>query len=538
MLLDSDIVFSDESSKQFKLIGKDSNKYFNGIFDGQGYTISNLTVTSSGRYAGLFGLTYRLTIKNVVIDDSCSVASSNKAGTYAFIGGILGRCDPRDGLCDIENSVNMARVTFNGNMTNNLYVVSIIGCICPLNQGGAIIKNCVNYGTITNTGTTTNTYIGGIVGEIWGESVVSIFIQNCANYGAINNNGTSGGLYMGGIIGISWDTTFENCLSAGKLTSSRLGIYIGSIVGTIEGKLITTIDNCYWTSDTRINKLLGFKYNWIPLIETNSSMNELDDELMSELNEYAEMKAGNWSKWMALHLNGGKIEDIAQETIIVTQRAFPKPRREGNTFAFWCNSAGRTEEYDPVRDEGVEVLYAGWSPNNYTVTFDVNGGDELATPTKEVTFDRLYCPLPTPHKAGYGFVGWFSENNESVTSETKVTIPNNHTLHARWERSSIYVEIAFTTKDITEEEVKEIINSYVDGENFADAKIEKDNTGQIKVIVKLDDPEKASNFVETIRDSSDKEAKKIKTIGFATNYAVSFSTPFYPMNILFGFLML
>ena len=82
----------DFSGKTFEPIGLS----FNGVFDGQGHVISNLAMTSSSHYVGLFGYSTGLTIKNVVLDSSCSIT-----GTYdsdnPCVAGIIGRCDQSSG---------------------------------------------------------------------------------------------------------------------------------------------------------------------------------------------------------------------------------------------------------------------------------------------------------------------------------------------------------------------------------------------------------------------------------------------------------
>ena len=76
VFLDNDIDFSgDGLSEQFEPIGKNS-KYFQGTFDGQGYTISGLIINSSSKYVGLFEHARGVSIKNVVLGSSCGVNSS------------------------------------------------------------------------------------------------------------------------------------------------------------------------------------------------------------------------------------------------------------------------------------------------------------------------------------------------------------------------------------------------------------------------------------------------------------------------------
>ena len=76
VLLDKDIDFTGLSD-QFTSIGQNWDAYFRGIFDGQGHTISNLNITKSsyGKY-GLFGYSWGTTVRNVIMDRSCSVDGS------------------------------------------------------------------------------------------------------------------------------------------------------------------------------------------------------------------------------------------------------------------------------------------------------------------------------------------------------------------------------------------------------------------------------------------------------------------------------
>ena len=92
VFLDSDIDFSGGFSEQFDPIGLNASFSFQGIFDGQGHTISILAINSSSQYVGLFGCTERATIKNVVMHFSCSVVSSYSGSDWANIGGIIGGC--------------------------------------------------------------------------------------------------------------------------------------------------------------------------------------------------------------------------------------------------------------------------------------------------------------------------------------------------------------------------------------------------------------------------------------------------------------
>ena len=127
MVLDSDIDFSGELSQKFEPIGKDSDNYFTGTFDGQGHIIRNLTVATFSNYAGLFGYSDEVVIRNLVIDSSCSFTSTSNF-TGAYVGGVIGECYANDANCTFENSVNMGSATSSGNFDDELvYVGALLG---------------------------------------------------------------------------------------------------------------------------------------------------------------------------------------------------------------------------------------------------------------------------------------------------------------------------------------------------------------------------------------------------------------------------
>ena len=122
VFLDADIDLSGGFSEQFEPIKNNFVHYFSGTFDGQGYTISNLAVNSSSECVGLFGYSWASTIRNVVLDSSCSVVSSYSGSVPTYVGGIIGCCQTLDELCEIENTVSMASISFSGNTKYSLYL--------------------------------------------------------------------------------------------------------------------------------------------------------------------------------------------------------------------------------------------------------------------------------------------------------------------------------------------------------------------------------------------------------------------------------
>ena len=116
--------------------------------------------------------------------------------------------------------------------------------------------------------------------------------------------------------------------------------------------------------------------------------------------------------------------------------ALPTATRTGYTQNGWWTAASGGSEVTTATtiSEDTEV-YAHWTPNTYTVTFDKNGGDSVSPTSKQVTYDATYGELPTPARAGYwSFDGWFtaSSGGDQVTAATPVTITAAQTLYAHW----------------------------------------------------------------------------------------------------------
>jgi uncharacterized repeat protein (TIGR02543 family) len=83
-----------------------------------------------------------------------------------------------------------------------------------------------------------------------------------------------------------------------------------------------------------------------------------------------------------------------------------------------------------------QTLYAKWTANSYTVTFDGQGGTTPVPTFKSVTYGSTYGTLATTLRAGYLFGGWWTGaggTGAEVTAATAVTITAAQTLYAKWE---------------------------------------------------------------------------------------------------------
>ena len=455
VFLDSDLDFT---GKSFEPIGNYS-KYFHNIFDGQGHVISNLAINSSLEYVGLFGFSRGLTIKNVILDSSCSITSSYKSNfDDTFIGGIIGNCNATNGPCTIENSVNMGSVTFSGNVSGDgyhLYLGGIAGGLYSSDSYDSVVKNCANYGDVTHFGKSSYSRIGGIIGHSHNSSSKRVYIYNCLNHGTITYNGTtSSSLHIGGIAGKIYYITIENCVSGGKismLTTASSDNCIGGIAGGISSG--TSINYTYFTSD-----LSGYNVSGTPSSESNtlsydsttfelngtvSIGNYTGTSLIDALNAAATnfYKDRGYSHWLlnkesnaVTFTINGRTNPIEMNYQIIL---LPSLASEGNmSFDGWYIDSGLTTPLAEYEVMSETELYGSFciSPN-FTVTLDVNGGgDELHYNPAAIVCNDVYVSLPTPTRTGYTFLGWFTgmTGGDKVESGDRVTILNNHTLYAHW----------------------------------------------------------------------------------------------------------
>ena len=89
-----------------------------------------------------------------------------------------------------------------------------------------------------------------------------------------------------------------------------------------------------------------------------------------------------------------------------------------------------------------QALFAAWTPNTYTVTFNANGGSVSPT-SKTVTYGSTYGSLPAPTRTGYTFTGWYTapSGGSRVLGTNTVTTAANHTLYAQWTINSYYLDL-------------------------------------------------------------------------------------------------
>ena len=172
-----------------------SNKPYQGTFDGNGKTITNLYINASQVNMGLFGYTYEGTIKNLTFE------YANVTNTNSYAGVLVGNAFWRSTLQNIKIS-NTCQIkggnytggiagSLDGNASNCVNYATVQGkedvggLFGYYSRTGNSMTACANYGNVTATSNT----VGGLVGYY-----SSGTIQDCANYGNIEGTNNVGGM--------------------------------------------------------------------------------------------------------------------------------------------------------------------------------------------------------------------------------------------------------------------------------------------------------------------------------------------------------
>ena len=197
-------------------------KQYTGTFDGNGKTITGLTVTGSNEYAGLFGcIDTGGKVKDVTLED-VKIESDN--GT-SDVGGVAGWSYGNIENCSVSGSVS-------GNSTAG----GVVGA-----QWGGSITGCSSSATVKGV-----TYAGGIAGYTNnGATLTACYATGSVTLVSNNDIGT---YFAGGVVGSNGGSCIQACYAWGSVTGSGSGtIYVGGVTGTND---LGTLTACYHAKGT------------------------------------------------------------------------------------------------------------------------------------------------------------------------------------------------------------------------------------------------------------------------------------------------
>ena len=219
--------------KSWVPIGNNNNKY-QGTFDGNNKTITNLYINASQLNVGLFGYTNEGTIKNLTFEYANVTNTNNYAGVLvgkAFWGSTLQNIK-------ISNTCQIKGGKYTGGIAGYL-------------DGNAY--NCVNCAKVQGI-----QYIGGLCGYYSRISNSINSMTACANYG----NVTASSLGVGGLVGYFDSGTIQDCANYGDVKGTER---VAGMAGSVNnGKIqnVFSYGNISVTNKTQnVGMAFGYSYS-------------------------------------------------------------------------------------------------------------------------------------------------------------------------------------------------------------------------------------------------------------------------------------
>lgn len=242
---------------------------FGGIFDGQGHTISGLSLSGSGNVQGLF----RYVQEGGVVKD-LTVAGTVSPGEFRdTAGGIAG-----------DNRGALLRCAFHGVVKGG----TAAGGVAGVNQAGGQIVNCTFSGSVSG-----ERYVGGITGQNLGSVI------QCSNLGSINTtkadstasqeilqetalSGTAADLAcwtdVGGVAGYS-SGVLQSCRNQGAVGYPHVGYNVGGIAGRQSGCLDGCVNSGTVQGRKDVGGIVGQQEPEVTLLYSESFLERLGGEL-------------------------------------------------------------------------------------------------------------------------------------------------------------------------------------------------------------------------------------------------------------------
>ena len=347
-------------------------KDFNGIFNGNGVVIKNLTIDNTGDEVGLFKCTSGpATFKNFAIVSS------------TFIGkewcGAIACCTSGD--VTAQNVYVGEDVTVKAAKNNkNSYAGGLFGGFAG-STANVTIDSCVFAGTVTAEGQ----YNGGFIGN--SHKAVNVTITNSMMLGKVPAERDSSRGFIGNAAADEDTITMTNCIYAGGVAKSEYKDH-----PFFNNFATANVTNCYTIS----SKADGTVYNSVKYSDENSGVSLVT--VMDLVGENAAATVDGFTK---------RAYDIMMPAALVTALgdAIPSTSEKyvSKYTVTWANEDGTviaTEEYNmgetpeykgetPIKaeDDTYTYMFSKWSPEITPVVGDITYTADFYSVRKNVVAD-------------------------------------------------------------------------------------------------------------------------------------------------------
>ena len=101
--------------------------------------------------------------------------------------------------------------------------------------------------------------------------------------------------------------------------------------------------------------------------------------------------------------------------------------------------------------------------SDYTLRYETNGGENLQSETKKVSWTKEYTDLPTPQRDGYTFAGWYRNSALTMPITGDIKVYGTVTIYAKWNKTVVDPDDTGVSDLLNTQDHKEYLHGYDTG---------------------------------------------------------------------------
>lgn len=368
--------------KSWEPIGNTYNNSYEGTFDGNYKTITNLYINANQKYMGLFGCTYEGTIKNLTFE------YANVTNTGVFTGILVGYANTST-LQNIKIS-NTCQMKGGEDYTG--------GIAGKLLDGNAY--NCVNYATVQGIED-----VGGLFGFFAG---TGNSITACANYGKV----TASSQIAGGLVGDFYSGTIQDCANYGDVKGTER---VAGMAGFVDKGKIQNVFSYGCISATNSTQEVGMAFGYSNLGATEGMVAYYSGAKLNANGQEKTVKAFGYSKLSEDNATGFTEAQLRSGEVAWLLNGSTSAPTEGSTLAWYQKLSEDGDEYPVLKSTGDNTVYGGYqhgskdgcfsNTNQHSVAYnaeavdEANGNHDLSYEAGEYTWTEAEDKTQVPSVA-------------------------------------------------------------------------------------------------------------------------------------------
>ena len=367
--------------KSWEPIGNTSNNSYEGTFDGNYKTITNLYINANQKYMGLFGYTGESTIKNLTFE------YANVTNTGVFTGILVGYAN----TSTLQNIKISNTCQMKGGEDNT-------GGIAGKLDGNAY--NCVNYATVQGIED-----VGGLFGFFasTGNSITA-----CANYGKV----TASSQIAGGLVGYFYSGTIQDCANYGDVKGTER---VAGMAGFVYKGKIQNVFSYGCISATNSTQVVGMAFGYSILGATEGMVAYYSGAKLNANGQEKTVKAFGYSKLSEDNATGFTEAQLRSGEVAWLLNGSTSAPTEGSTLAWYQKLSEDGDEYPVLKSTGDNTVYGGYqhgskdgcfsNTNQHSVAYnaeavdEANGNHDLSYEAGEYTWTEAEDKTQVPSVA-------------------------------------------------------------------------------------------------------------------------------------------